>query len=175
MTAGSAAQPPRPSIPWPSAPAIAKLDVGQGNHLQEYMERTKLHKQLGKGRFGTVYSASNDSGSFAVKVLYGGDIDTKEAFFMKQLDGCPHILQLQNAIINPFYTILQFPAMDSDLVSYLLTCKGHVMPKSHQLTAAKHLVNALSFLTEKFIHRDLHDQNVTWCSTLRSAVFVKWC
>jgi serine/threonine protein kinase len=137
------------------------LDVGQGNVLQDYIAQTSLQKLLGKGRFGQVFSACNSTGDkFAAKVIIGEDVDMREPFFMKQLDGCSSILQLQRAVINPFYTILQFPAMDYTLNDYLRICKGNVMPKNNMIAAAKQLTMALSVLQEKgIIHRDLHQSN----------------
>jgi serine/threonine protein kinase len=79
---------------------------------------------------------------------------------MKQLDGNPHVLQLQDAIINPFYCILQFPAMDMDLNTYLAACKNRIMPCRNRLSSAKQLTNAVAFLKEKrILHRDLHSGN----------------
>ena len=153
-----------PVVPWPEVPPIALLSLGTGgSQLQEYMSKITLHMLLGKGRYGAVYSASDASGAFAIKILRSikGDTDTTEPFFMKQLDGNEHVLQLQDAIINPFYCILQFPAMEMDLNSYLSACKGRIMPKRNQLSSAKHLTNAVAFLKEKrIIHRDLHSGNV---------------
>ena len=152
----------KPVLTWPALPALAKLDLGQGSVVEDYIEQTSLKKLLGKGRFGQVFSACNKTTGekFAVKVIIAEDVDMREPYFMKQLDGCTSILQLQRAVINPFYTILQFPTMDYTLKEYLRVCKGNVMPKRNMVTAAMQLTNALSALQEKgIIHRDLHQSN----------------
>ena len=168
-------------LPWPDAkPMTTFLQPGLSGlpDFSAFTSQYMLRKFLNKGSYGMVYVAEDRSNQQkrAVKIMRDlhGAISTKEVYIHRSCMQHDNVVDLFDAFVSPFYTIMVMPLARQTLYTFVRNNAKSLTSDITKVITAQIAAGLAHIHSKGIIHRDIHSGNVllfhtvTDCSSLQS-------
>ena len=171
-------------LPWPELPVLGrKVFPNFQVDCERFKQSLRLVAEIGKGSYGTVFRAEDESTTAPVAVKIStceaGDCNGKELFLLSHVQEHGHVVRLHDGACSPYFLVIVMEIGAMSLSQYLSkpgvgffsACggvvppllAGGIVPSSFAVTLGGQVASALEHVhSVDIIHLDLYSKNIVF-------------